>query len=457
MGPKTVAEQLGEYAASLRYEDIPAEVVHRTKALIIDTLGCGLGGHHGEAVRIARELAAQVTSTEPASLLGSGAKTSIDLAVFVNGTMIRCLDFNDGYTSATSGHPSDSIAALLTAAEIAHASGRELITATVIAYEVFCRMCDTVKIKKNGFDHVTMGAMASAAGAGRLMGLTAGQIAEAINLTVAANVALYQVRIQNVSIWKASAYANASRNAVFAVQLAKRGMTGPAPIFEGRGGYFMAVSREPFELEPFGGPGQPSFRIMDCLMKRFALGQYSQSVADAAIQMHERIGGADNVAEIHVHTLHTALFVMAGDPEKWRPANHESADHSMPYIAAVALTYGAIEPKHFDAPYLHDPKLLDLVSRVKCSESEEANSREPEAMLCDLAVTLKDGRSETIRVEYHRGHHRNPMSDDEVGAKYHGLADPVLTPARSEVLLKQLWKLDELADVADLFPLARRN
>ena len=454
MSTQTIAEQLSAYASSLRYEDVPAGVVHRAKCLLIDTLGCALGGHDSEPARIARSFAADVTSKQPASVLCGGERTSLDLAVFANGAMIRYLDFNDGYTGREAGHPSDSIAALLSAAEVAHSDGRALITATVVAYEVFCRMCDTLNIKPMGFDHVTLGAMASVTGAARLLGLTPRQITEAINLTVAANVALYQTRIGNVSMWKGCAYANASRNAVFAAQLAARGMTGPSPVFEGRGGYFTAVSRRSFELAPFGGGAQP-FRIMDCLIKKYPLGQYSQSVVDAALQARVRIGSAGDIARVHVHTLETAVSMMAGDPEKWRPPNREAADHSMPYTAAVALMYGRVDHTHFDDPYLHDPALLDLVSRIECSVSEEANSREPEAMLCDLEFTLTDGRRDTIRVEYHRGHPRNPMSDAEIEEKFHSLADPVLSPARADALLAQLWKLDELGDVGALFPLMR--
>jgi 2-methylcitrate dehydratase len=303
-----------------------------------------------------------------------------------------------------------------------------------------------------GFDHVTIGAMASVAAASRVLKLTPQQTTEAINLTVAANVALYQTRIGHVSMWKGCAYANASRNAIFATQLASRGMTGPSPIFEGRAGYFKAVSQRPFELEPFGGKGQP-FRIMDCLIKRYPLGQYSQSVVDAALQARAKIGNIDDIAEVHVHTLHTAVSMMAGDPEKWRPASRESADHSMPYTTGIALMYGDINSKHFDDPYLHDPKLLELVSRIKCSVSEEANGREPEAMLCDLEVTMKNGKQEKIRVEYHRGHPRNFMSDAEIEEKFHSMADPVLTRGKADALAAQLWKLDELKDAGELFKL----
>jgi 2-methylcitrate dehydratase len=453
MSKGTIAEYLGEYATSLRYEDLPAEVVHRAKCFIIDSIGCAIGGHDSETVKIAREMAAEVTAKHPASLLCKGEKTSLDMAVFANGAMLRYLDFNDGYIGREAGHPSDSIAAMISAGEVSHSNGRELIVATVIAYEVFCRMCDPLNLKPAGYDHTTLGAMASVAGAARLLGLTTEQTIQAINLTVAANVTLYQTRIQNVSMWKGCAYANASRNAIFAAQVAKRGMTGPSPIFEGRAGYFHVVSRRPFDLPAFGG-GDQSFKIMECLIKKYALGQYSQSVVDAAIQAHAKIGNADNIAEIHIRTLHTAIEMMA-DPEKWRPSSRESADHSMPYVAAIALKYGKIETEHFDDPYLHDPKLLELVSRIKCTVSEEANGREPEAMLCDLEFTLKDGTKETIRVEYHRGHPKNFMSDAEIEEKFNSLADTALPRKQSEKLLAKMWKLEEMEDVGELFDLAR--
>ena len=456
----TLAETLGAYAADLQYEDLPPEVIHQAKRMIVDSIGCALGGYDSEPTRIALAQAATIISTEPATILCTGQQTSPDLAVFANGVMLRYLDFNDGYIGREAGHPSDSIAALLSAAEIGKAGGRELIVATVIAYEMFCRMCDIVNFKPMGFDHTTIGAMASVLGAARLMRLDRAQIATALSITVAANVALYQTRIGNVSMWKGCAYANASRNAIFFAQMARRGMTGPSPVFEGRGGYFVAVTRKPFELVPFGGKGQPSFRIMDCLIKRYPLGQYSQSVVHAALEARDRVrfknnADVDDIAEIHVRTLHTAIEMMAGDPDKWTPANRETADHSMPYTAGVALMYGVIDIKYFDDPYLHDSALLALVAKIKCTVSEEANGREPEAMLCDMDVVLKDGRREAIRVEYHRGHPKNPMSDAEIEEKFRSLAGEQMPKAQLDALLQQLWSLDRLTEMKPLFKLTQ--
>ena len=445
----TIAEQLSDYAASLRFEDLPGEIVHQAKRMIIDTFGCALGGYDSEPARIARDIAATVTSTQPATILVSGQSTSPDLAVFANGVAVRYLDFNDGYTSRESGHPSDSIAATLTAAEIGGSGGQGLIASTVLAYEAFCRICDTVDIKPSGFDHVTVGCIASILGVASALGLTREQTVQALNLGIAPNLALYQTRIGEVSMWKGCAYANASRNAVFAAMLAQRGLTGPSPIFEGDGGYFKAVTRQPFTLDTFGGEDQP-FKIMECSIKRFPLGQYSQTVAQAASEVREQLPDPSDIASVTVRTLQTAVNIMAGDPEKWRPANRETADHSMPYTAAVALMYGTVGQQHFGDEYLDNPQLMDLTGRVKVEVSEEANRRAPEAMLCDLEVVTGSGQTFSSQVAYHKGHYKNPLSDDEVGQKFLGLAEGVLPDSRANGLLAHLWELEKVTDIPGL-------
>ena len=453
----TIVEQLSSYAAAWRFEALPREVVRQATRLIVDTIGCALGGFAGEPARIARGMAGSVTSSQPATVILSGQRTSPDLATFANGAMIRFLDFNDGYTSTgESGHPSDSIAAVLSTAEIMGRSGREVIAATVLAYEVFCRVCDAADLKPLGFDHVTVGGMASTAAAARLLGLPEKKIAAAFNLGIAPNIALYQTRIGNVSMWKGCAYANASRNAVFAAMLAARGMTGPAPIFEGVGGYFKAVTRAPFRLAALGGREHP-FKIMECSIKRFPLGQYSQTVVEAALEVRAKIGSADEIAEVQIQTVSAAVRLMAGDPEKWAPATRETADHSMPYTVAVALIYGSVAQHHFDDEYLHDPKILALAQRVKVEVSEDADRRMPEAMRCILKLVTTSGAVHAAVVDYHKGHYKNPMSDAEVEAKFRGLAQNALKPEQTDRLLEALWEIEDVADAGEIVRLTVAN
>ena len=450
MSLPTLVEQLSTYAASLSYDDLPPEVVRQTKRLVIDTIGCALGGYWSDPARIARDVAATTRSSEPVTIIGSGEHTTLDMATFANGVMIRFLDFNDGYTSVgESGHPSDSVAAVLTTGELRRRPGKEVIAATVLAYEVFCRVCDQVDLKPLGFDHVTVGGMASTAAAARLLGLSEGEIAQAFNLGIAPNIALYQTRIGRVSMWKGCAYANASRNAVFAAMLAAHGMTGPSPIFEGEGGYFRAITRKPFELAALGGKGHP-YKIMECSIKRFPLGQYSQTVVEAALQLRSRVGAPDDIAEIRIETVTTAIRLMAGDPDKWSPTTRETADHSMPYTVAVALIYGDVQEEHFGSRYLQDPKIQALTQRVKVQASAEADRRMPDAMLCRMQVVTTGGTTHEASVEYHKGHWKNPMSDAEVETKFRKLASAVLDPRRTDRLLESLWRLEELPDAGEI-------
>jgi 2-methylcitrate dehydratase len=141
---------------------------------------------------------------------------------------------------------------------------------------------------------------------------------------------------------------------------------------------------------------------------------------------------------------------MAEGPDKWRPQTHETADHSIPYAAGLVLMYGGIEPEYYDDPFLHDPRLLDLVNRIKCMPSDEADRAEHEFNLCELEVVLKSGERKTIRVEYHRGHFKNPMTDSEMEEKFRLMAQKHLSADRVDNLLRLLWGIESEPQVSTL-------
>jgi 2-methylcitrate dehydratase len=443
----SVAETLADFAVRLRYEDLPGDVVRTAKRTILDTIGCAIGGHQAGPSRIAIKLAGEVSAAPGATVFYSGIKTSQELAVFANGVMIRYLDFNDGYiTPMGGGHPSDALAALFSSAEIAGRSGRDLITAAALSYEVFCKVADVLDSRGLGLDQSTILGLASVVGASRLMGLTPEQIVHAIGITVGGNTAINQGRTGTLSNWKDFASAEASRKAIFAAQLAQAGMTGPSRVFEGPSGFFNVISRKTFELPKLGEP----WGIMKAFTKRFPLGQYSQTVAEAAAQARSFIADTDEIGEVNIRVSRNAIKVMADSPDKWRPQSHETADHSMPYAAAVVMMFGTIDDHYYEDPYLHDPRLLDLVSRVRCIASAEADMHEKDYNLCDFEVVLKSGMQKSIRVEYHRGHPRNPMTDAEMEEKFRSLARRHLPADRIDVLLRQLWSLEDLPKAGTL-------
>jgi 2-methylcitrate dehydratase len=145
---------------------------------------------------------------------------------------------------------------------------------------------------------------------------------------------------------------------------------------------------------------------MECSIKRFPLGQYSQTVVEAALNVREHVPDWRDIAQVHIRTLQKAITIMAGDPQKWRPTTRETADHSMVYTTGVALMYGMVHQRHFGGEYLNNPELLDLVSRIEVSASEEANRRAPEAMLCEVEVVTKSWERHRSEVAYHKGHYK---------------------------------------------------
>ena len=146
---------------------------------------------------------------------------------------------------------------------------------------------------------------------------------------------------------------------------------------------------------------------------------------------------------------------MANAPDKWRPTTRETADHSIPYATGVVLMYGTINENYYGDEYLHNERLLDLVSRVKVVHSEESDRMQKEGNLCVLELALKSGVKKTVRVEYHRGHFKNPMTDAEIDEKFRALALRQLSAPKTDALLKQLWKLDEMPKAGALLELAR--
>jgi 2-methylcitrate dehydratase len=435
-----LANHFAEYAAQLTFDALPDAVVHEAKRRFIDSFATAVGAMDSEAYKIARRGAERVKGKPGASLL-EGGKSSPEWATFVNGLLIRYLDYNDTYLSLEPAHPSDNLAAVLSTGEIARSSGAELITAAVLAYEIQCRLCDASSLRKNGFDHVTYGAISSALAAGKLLGLNVEELTHAVGIAGVCNTALRQTRAGELSMWKGCAFANAARNGVFAALLAGDGMTGPAPIFEGDLG-FMKLLTGPFTVETLGGGAQP-FMITSTYIKFWPAEYHSQSAIDAALQLRPQIGDIEQIKSIDIHTFDAAVDIIGKDPEKWRPKTRETADHSLPYCTAVALADGDVTLAQFAPERLADEKLLALVAKIKIHRDAELSKRYPVGIPNRLTVTLNDDRQFVLEVEFPRGHAKNPMTDEEVEHKFRTLVAPRYGAKRAQRMLKTLWKMEK--------------
>jgi 2-methylcitrate dehydratase len=253
---RPLAQQLAAHAHALRYDDLDAATVERIKVHVIDTIGCGIGAFQERAVGICRDIALAVPGS--ATIIGTRQRTTPDLASFANGAAFRFLDFNDTYVGRFAVHPSDNIAACLAVAEVERANAQDLMTAIALAYEVNCRLVDSLDIATRGWDPPVFGLPAVALAAGKLMKLDPERLTHAVDLALNDHIPMAQTRIQTLSDWKGLAAAEAARNAVFAALLARGGVTGPSPIFEGRSGFFKQVSGPGnVDVDSFGRRGVP--------------------------------------------------------------------------------------------------------------------------------------------------------------------------------------------------------
>ncbi|MCA9842728.1 MAG: MmgE/PrpD family protein [Cyanobacteria bacterium HKST-UBA03] len=445
-----VVEQMADYCQWVSYDKLPPQVVHEVKRRIIDSLGCSMGAFLSDPAKIARSVAHTAESPHyGATLIGTYHTSSPEMAAFANGLLMRYLDYNDTYLSLEPAHPSDNIAAVFALAEPEGATGKEIITAIALAYEIQCRLCDAASIRANGWDHVTYGAYSAVLGAAKILKLNEKETRQAIALSGVPNVAMRQARVGMLSHWKGAAFANASRNAVFAARLAWHGMTGPSHIFDGEMGFKNQCSG-PFELADMGGTGKnkDDYMINRTYIKFWPAEYHSQSAIDAALQLRPAIGDVSKIKAIDIDSFDAAVDIIGGEEEKWFPTSRETADHSMPYCVAAALVDGDIWMDQFDEAHLANPVIKSLIQKIKMHRDAELTAGYPKGIPNRLRVTMDDGTVHEKLVSYPRGHAENPMTDEEVVDKFMRLASPMLSDGQIKFVLPKLWNLENETDLS---------
>lgn len=444
--------KLAGYVSGLRYEDLSAKTIHEAKRHLIDTIGCLLGGYDSEPAQIARRMAAASTGQPAAMVLGSQARTSMEMATFANTVALRYLDYNDTYISTGSGHPSDMVGACLAVAEALGANGRQTLLSIVAAYEVFGALADQVPIRARGWDQGVFVVLGAAAGAGMLLGLSTEQMGDALAIAITANIPTRQTRAGELAMWKGVATAAAARSGVFAALLAKEGMTGPTEAFEGFNGIWDQVTGK-FALGALGEKGR-EFAIERTNLKFFPSEYHSQAPMWMALNLR-KVVAVDDIASIDVKTYHIAFSEIGSEPEKWSPKTRETADHSLPYLLALALMDGAIRTDSFNEARMHDAATLALMQKIRIAESAEFTARFPKEMVTEIVVTTKAGAQHREIAAYPRGHALNPMTDAEVEQKYNALAEGRMNARLSEDLLRALWIVEKAARIREVLDLVR--
>ena len=415
-----ISSILARYASEAAADGLGPQTIHEVRRRLLDAVGVGIAGLDEPPAIAARRYAEG--STGRVTIWGADASASPEAAGFANGVAVRCLDFNDTYLSLEPLHPSDMIAALIALAEDRGLGARALLEAIAVAYEVGVTLSDALGLRARGWDHVNVVGIATACGAGRLLGLGAETSAHALALVTVPHAAMRETRTGELSMWKGAAAAHAARLGVSATLLAEAGMTGPGRPFEGPMGFVHqllgedGLDRGP--LEPLEALAEPR-RILDTHVKRWPVEYHAQSAVEAALSVRRDLGGdPSRIASVHVETFRAAREIIAGDPEKWDPRTRETADHSLPFIVCAALQDGDVTRRTFDLERVRRPDTLALLARTTVEEDDALTAAYPAGIPNRLIVTTTEGATLAGEVTYPRGHARNPMADDELAAKY---------------------------------------
>jgi 2-methylcitrate dehydratase len=293
-----------------------------------------------------------------------------------------------------------------------------------------------------------------------LMRLPIEPLRHALGIAGVQSAHLRQSRVGELSHWKGCAFAGAARHGVFAAMLAREGITGPAPIFEGANGFEKLVSG-PLKLAgPFSDSGEAGdfknfndFMILKTSIKFWPAEYHAQSAVEASLELRPQIENLDEITQIVVESHDAAVDIIGSGAERWRPTSRETADHSLPYMVGAAIADGELTARQFEPDRLKDEKLLALIAKIQIRRHSELSQRYAAEVGNIVTISLKSGRTLSRRVDIPIGYAARPLTDGQVETKFHALADTVIGSDRANAIADWVWRLDTQRDFAELMEL----
>lgn len=448
----TVAQRLAHFAHEVRFDDLPREVVHEAKRLLLDTLAAGIGGYHSEPAGLARRVVQGLGGAPQCGVIGAAWSTSAPLATFANGAAVRYLDCNDYYFGSDSGHPSCNIPAALALVQALGKSPEDLITAIVLGYEIHMRLCDAVAqpgISGRGWHTATHVQFSVAALAGRLLSDNPGVTANAIALSGSHHNTLAEAQRGAIPMMKATAEAYIAKGAVECALLAAAGLTGPLKVFEGRAGWGNALGVK-VDHDALAAP-LSRYRIMDACTKPYPAVAGAMAPIQAALDLRLTANKSAEIEEVLVTLPQVAAKKASRDPDKLHPTDKETADHSVHYCVAVSLLYGECGEHQFTDEVIGSPAVARLIDRIRVEEDPDLTALWPSSSGGGVHVTLRNGEQLGQRLIHPPGHPRNRATDGDLERKLVDMAGTTLSKDNARRVADFVWNLEKQPVLTRLF------
>jgi 2-methylcitrate dehydratase len=443
-------ERLAAWVLAVPGEAIGQRALDRAKLLILDTLGCGLAAIDDDCARAVLATLDALGGELQCTVIGHPHRMNAPNAVLANGTLVRVLDLNDyvvgahPQSGARGGHPSDNIPVALAAAELAGASGRGLLGAIVLGYEIYGRgkaLMDAGSV----WDGVSISGLVAPAIAGRLMELRQDKLAHAIALSAARAPTPAAVREGGISAAKSIANALIAQNGMQAALLAAQGVTGPLDLFEAERGLKPVFARED-AADILGAPLPAEGFIMQTAIKAYPCFAGGQSAVAAGIALHRLVDG--DIARL-TNGIRVALADLPivrrqiSDPGRIEPRSREAADHSLQFLIAVSLIDGTFGLGQFADERWSDPAVRGLMARLDITTDADLTRRAGDMSYpCALYATGHDGRPYHVEILDPPGFSRDGLDAKTVLEKFAGVTEKHLAPAAQNRVIDAVMGLE---------------
>lgn len=441
-----LSEKLADFIVGTSYEDLPDPVVEFTKLCILDWLGSAIAGAGKQPIRMIDRLVREQGGSEQASLV-TGGKTSMLNAALVNGAASHVVELDDIHKSSIIHAATVVVPAALAVAERLNKSGKELITAVAIGYDVCFRIGEAVSPSHYYYWHntATCGTFGAAAAAAKLLELDKRQIVHALGNAGTQAAGLWEFIVDG-AMTKQLHTGKAAMNGLLASLLAKEGFTGPSRILEGDRGFFKAMAETYDEKKVYEGLGE-HFKIVENSFKIHASCRHTHPAVDLALRLlAERQLTPDQIEEIRVGG-YRAVYDITHNPN---PQTVYAAKFSLQFCVSLAFAKGKAGLPDFTEETLWDPEVRGLMERVKLTVDPQVDAAYPEKWGSAMTVVTKQGDVFSLSTDYPKGDPENPVTEDDLVRKFKILAAH-LSDQEIEHFVDAVLGLDSLASAADLW------
>ncbi len=439
-----ITEILAKFVATHPSRGWSDAVDHEAHRTFLNWVGCAVGAAKHESAESALAAVAELEPARQASILGRTEKVDMASAALVNGITSHTFDFDDTHLK-TIIHPAGPVAsALLALAEKEGLSGRKVIDALVLGIDVSCRMgnCIYPEHYDRGW-HITgsTGMLGAAAGCSRLLGLDVARTCMALGIAASQPIGL---REQFGTMTKPFHPGGAARAGLTSALLARHGFTASPKALEAPRGFAQVVSPK-YDWTEITGELGSRFEISYNSYKPFACGIVIHPTIDAAVQLRAKGVKAEDVERVELK-VHSLVLELTGNKE---PQDGLQGKFSVYHGFAAGLIFGRAGEGEYDDSIVTRADMVALRRKVVATVDDSIDEA-----ACDVTAVLKDGRRTHVFIKHAIGSLERPLSDRDLEAKFHSLADPVIGAPRAAKLIDACWKLGEAADVRALTELA---